>query len=136
MLRSIKMKQLTSIGIISGRILLASLFLLGGLNKTLNYDATIQSMQDAGLPLASLLLPIVILLEIGAGTLIALGHRMAPIAAILLACFTLTTNFVFHDFWTMEGEKAALELSLFFKNVAIAGALIFFAGSLSKKGIS
>ena len=116
--------------LIAGRIALASLFLLGGLNKILNYGATLDSMEAVGLSPASLLLPLVIGLELGGGALVAFGRRGASFAAIALAIFTLATNVFFHNFWIMEGERAALELSLFFKNVSIAGGLLFFAGAL------
>ena len=121
--------------LIAGRIALASLFLLGGLNKILNYGATLDSMEAVGLSPASLLLPLVIGLELGGGTLVAFGRRGAPFAAIALAIFTLATNVFYHNFWTMEGERAALELSLFFKNVAIAGALLALA-SIEKSRLS
>lgn len=116
--------------LMAGRIGLASLFLLGGLNKILNYGATLDGMEAVGLSSASLLLPLVIGLEMGGGALVAFGRRGAPLAAIALAIFTLATNVFFHNFWSMEGERAALELSLFFKNVSIAGGLLFFAGAL------
>ena len=116
--------------LVAGRLGLASLFLLGGLNKILNYDATLSSMVGVGLQPAGLLLPIVILLEGVGGALVAFGRRGASLAAIALAIFTLATNVYFHDFWNMEGEIAGLELSLFFKNVSIAGALFFYAASI------
>lgn len=114
--------------IVIGRISLASIFVLGGLNKLLNYTVTLQRMHAVDLAFAALLLPIVIGLEIGCGVLIALGRWMVPIAALALAGFTLATNLVFHDFWTLDGKQAALQLSLFFKNISIAGALILLAG--------
>jgi putative oxidoreductase len=118
--------------IATGRIGLASLFLLGGLNKILNYAVTLESMRDAGLEPAPVLLPLTILLELGGGALIALGRWLVLPAGIALALFTLATNVFFHDFWTMEGDRAALELSLFFKNVSIAGGLLLIAGLAAK----
>jgi len=59
--------------------------------------------------------------------LIATAGPAYRIAALILAGFTLATNFFFHDFWTMDGNVRELELSLFFKNIAIAGALLFVA---------
>jgi len=53
---------------------------------------------------------------------------VVPLAALALAGFTVATNFVFHEFRTMDGEQAALELSLFLKNISIAGALVLLAG--------
>lgn len=119
--------------LVTGRVGLASLFLLGGLNKILNYDSTLLSMREAGLEPAGFLLPLVIVLELVGGSFVAVGNRMAGMAALLLAGFTIATNFAFHEFWAMEGERAALELSLFFKNISIAGALIFVAGTMLKE---
>ncbi|CDO60255.1 putative membrane protein [Candidatus Phaeomarinobacter ectocarpi] len=108
-----------------GRVVLASLFVLGGLNKLVNYAATQVQMSEVGLWPA--LLPLVIALELGGGLVVALGRWGAVFAALALAAFTLATNIFFHDFWAMSGEMAALELSLFFKNVSIAGGLLFAA---------
>ena len=122
--------------LVGGRIALASLFLLGGLNKVLNYKATLASMEAVGLSPAPLLLPLVIGLELIGGALVALGRRGAALAALALAMFTLSTNVFFHDFWNMDGDIAALELSLFFKNVSIAGGLLFFAGAVGSRPIA
>lgn len=119
--------------LVGGRIALTSLFLLGGLNKILNYTATLASMESVGLSPAHLLLPIVIGLELIGGALVAFGRRGAALAALALAMFTLSTNVFFHDFWNMDGDIAALELSLFFKNVSIAGGLLFFAGAIAAR---
>lgn len=113
-----------------GRILLASLFMLGGINKIMNYGDTLASMTEAGMPWAALLLPLTIAFEIIGGGLVIAGRRFAALAAMLLAGFTILTNIVFHRFWEMSGEIAALELSLFFKNIAIAGGLLCLAAAL------
>jgi putative oxidoreductase len=110
-----------------GRFALASLFLLGGVNKAMNFEAVSTRMEAVGLVPSPILLPIVIALELGAGLLIAMAGPFYRLAALVLAGFTLTTNLFFHDFWTMQGDLRELELSLFFKNIAIAGALLFVA---------
>ncbi|MEM7098693.1 MAG: DoxX family protein [Pseudomonadota bacterium] len=112
-----------------GRVGVALLFILGGINKMVNFDPTLERMAHEGLPSVDLLLPIVILLELGGGIVLALGRRYASSAAFTLALFTLLTNFVFHDFWNMQGQLAMLELSLFSKNVAIVSALTFLASA-------
>ena len=66
--------------------------------------------------------------------MVAFGARLALFAALALAMFTLSTNLVFHDFWNFNGQQAAVELALFFKNVSIAGGLIFVAATLSARG--
>jgi len=110
-----------------GRCAIASLFLLGGVNKVMNFEAVTVRMETVGLMPSSILLPLVIALELGAGLLIATAGPFYRIAALVLAGFALSTNVFFHDFWTMQGEIRELELSLFFKNIAIAGALLFVA---------
>ncbi|MEL6371671.1 MAG: DoxX family protein [Pseudomonadota bacterium] len=113
-----------------GRVGLASLFLLGGINKLSSFAATAERMESVGLVPVIVLMPATIALELIGGAMLALKAQFAWIAALLLAVFTLATNLYFHAFWTLEGELRALELSLFFKNVAIAGALVFAASVL------
>jgi putative oxidoreductase len=112
-----------------GRALLASLFILAALNKMANYNATAVRMDAFGLHPVALLLPLTIALELLGGLSVAFANRWAGLAAVLLAGFTLATNFVFHQFWLSPAELRPLELSLFFKNIAIAGALIYFAAN-------
>lgn len=123
-------KNLQSIAVHFGRVGLASLFLLGGVNKIANYSVIAERMVDVDLMPTLLLLPATIALELGGGALLALGVRYAWIAALVLAIFTLATNFYFHRFWELSGPLAELELSLFFKNVAVSGGLVFVAATL------
>jgi putative oxidoreductase len=116
-----------------GRAVLASLFMLGGLNKIIDYNDTLAVMRGAGLEPATLLLPLTILLELGGGALIALGRRFVAPAALTLAVFTFATNLVFHRFWSMNGTEGMLQLSLFFKNVSVAGGLLVIAGIAAQR---
>ena len=111
-----------------GRAVLGGFFVLAGINKLLSYGATVIYMEDAGLP--GTLLPLVIALELVGGLVVAVGKpvRLLPWAAIALAGFCVLTNLVFHRFWEMDGQLGQLELSLFFKNLAIAGGLLMAAG--------
>jgi putative oxidoreductase len=112
-----------------GRVLLASLFVLGGINKLLDPGATLSIMRGAAMPLPELLLPLTIALELGGGLLVAFGRRFAWQAALLLVPYTLAANLFFHRFWEMAPPLAAVQLSLFFKNIAIVGGLLFVAGT-------
>jgi putative oxidoreductase len=121
---------LNSIAETLGRLLLASLFILAGINKLINFAATREMMEAAGLVPTLILLPATILLELGGGLILAAGRRFAAPVAVGLAIFTLATNLFFHRFWAFDGQIGALQLSLFFKNVAIAGALLFAGAKL------
>ncbi len=91
-------------------------------------------MVPAGLVPVAVLLPLVIVLELGGGVVIALGlRRLAPWAALLLALHTLGTNVFLHRFWELEGLVRQLELSSFFKNVSIIGGLLFYASAAFRR---
>ena len=113
-----------------GRGVLGGFFVLAGINKLANYANTVAYMEGVGLPGA--LLPLVIALELGGGLVVASGRpaRALPWAALALAGFSVLTNIAFHRFWALDGQMAQLELSLFFKNLAIAGGLVMVAGAV------
>ncbi|MEM8755025.1 MAG: DoxX family protein [Pseudomonadota bacterium] len=117
-----------------GRFGLASLFLLAGLNKLLDPASTVAMMEGAGLPFADRLVWAVVAVEIGCGALLVWGGRLGAAGAFALALFTIAATLVFHRFWELEGEMAALRLSLFFKNAAIASALVYVAATEAKDG--
>jgi putative oxidoreductase len=113
-----------------GRAGLASLFILSGIGKIVTYATVAARMEGVGLWPA--LLPLVILLELGGGLVLLIGHRFASTAALVLGVHTLAVNAFFHHFWTLSGPVAMLELSLFFKNVTIAGGMFFASAMLEK----
>ncbi|MEO0359845.1 MAG: DoxX family protein [Pseudomonadota bacterium] len=117
-----------------GRFGLASLFLLAGLNKLLDPASTVAMMEGAGLPFADRLVWAVVAVEIGCGALLVWGGRLGAAAAVALALFTIAATLVFHRFWELDGEMAALRLSLFFKNAAIASALVYVAATEATDG--
>jgi putative oxidoreductase len=114
-----------------GRWGLASLFILGGSHKLLDPATPLRMMDSVGLAPTAVLLPVIIVLQLGGGLLVAMGGRGAVPVAIGLATYTLATNFIFHHFWTFTGHEYEQEISLFFKNIAIAGGLFMIAGRLA-----
>lgn len=111
-----------------GRVLLASLFVLGGVDKVLDPSSSVIRMADVGLPLPSQLIYAVIAVELGGGLLVAAGFgRIAQIAALGLVAHTLAVNVLLHPFWAVDPELARTELSFFFKNIAVIGGLLIVA---------
>jgi putative oxidoreductase len=112
---------------VAGRVLLASLFLLAGLNKFGAYSATAAYMSSAGVPGA--LLPAVIATEVLGALAIILGWK-TRVAAIVLAGFSLLTAFTFHSNFADQ-----IQMIMFLKNVSIAGGFLLLvangAGPLS-----
>ena len=111
-----------------GRVVVGGFFVLAGVSKLLDREAPLSMMAEQGMP--GWLLPFVIALELGGGLVVAFGRpvRWLAFTALALAAFTLATNLAFHRFWELEGLLHRLEISLFFKNLAIMGALLMVAG--------
>ncbi len=104
---------------LAGRIGLAAIFLLAGLNKIQHFDGNAQYMASAGLP--EFLLPAVIVLEIIGAAFIIAGFQLR-ITAVALAGFTALTALMFHN-----NLADQIQFLMFFKNIAIAGGFLVLA---------
>jgi putative oxidoreductase len=109
---------------IIGRTLLALLFILAGAAKIAGPQPFLDHMAAHHVPGA--LLPLVILLELGAGVALLIGWRL-PYAAGLLALFCVATALVFHLDLSDKAER-----TLFIKDLAIAGALMVIAAGAAQ----
>lgn len=117
------MTQLTTLAAPVGRILLALIFIMSGLQKISGYAGTQGYMEAMGVPGA--LLPLVILVEVIGGIMLVVGYK-AAIAAFLLAGFSLLSGLLFHYIPSlgMEGMQAQGQMISFLKNVSIAGGML------------
>lgn len=104
-----------------GRILLALIFVISGFGKITGYAGTQGYMQAFGVP--GMLLPLVIIVELGAGIALIVGW-MTRWAALALAAFTLLAALIFH---TNFGDQ--IQMIMFLKNLSIAGGMLALAVS-------
>lgn len=102
-----------------GRILLAWFFVPGGIEKIIGYTGTATYMSAHGVP--SLLLPLVIILEIGGGLLILFGWH-TRLAAFLLGGFCLLAIAIF---WLHPADQIGHIVQS--AELAAAGGLWIFA---------
>jgi putative oxidoreductase len=100
-----------------GRVFIALIFVMSGLNKMGNYANTAGWMDAMGVPGG--LLPVVIVLEVLGGLAIIIGWQ-TRIASFLLAGFCLLSALLFHN---NLGDQN--EMIQFMKNVAMAGGFLF-----------
>ena len=117
-----------------GRILLALMFVLGGFNKIGGFAGTVGYMQAKGVPAASILAVLTIILELGGGLALIAGLYTRWVG-LALGLFTLLVSVIFHNFWAMpEAQQMANQL-FFMKNMGVAGGMFalaaFGAGALS-----
>lgn len=117
-----------------GRILLALMFVLAGFSKIGGFAGTVGYMQAAGMPAASVLAVMTIILELGGGLALVFG-LYTRWAALALGLFTLLATFIFHNFWAQPEAQQMMQQLLFMKNISVAGGMFvlaaFGAGALS-----
>jgi len=106
-----------------GRILLAVIFIKSGWGKIGGFEQTAGMMATKGLPFPEVLLVVTILVEIGAGLLLAIGYK-ARWAALAFAIWLIPVTLVFHKFWGIPADQVQMQSINFYKNVAILGGML------------
>lgn len=109
----------SSLAPLAGRSLLALIFVLSGAGKLAAYAGTQQYMESAGVP--GLLLPLVILAELGGGLALIAG-LFTRLSAVALAGFSVVAAVLFHADFADQNQMIH-----FMKNVSIAGGLLLLA---------
>ncbi len=100
------------------RSLIALLFVVAGLQKLMNFEATVTSIRQIDIPLAGLAALIVIIIEIPVALMFAWGYRTHIMGAILMV-FTLIITVAVHG---NLGQGMNLVMAL--KNLAIIGGIL------------
>ena len=111
---------MSMIAVFIGRLFIAVIFIVSGINKLIHVSDTGAMISSAGLP-AALAVPTG-LFELIAGVCIALGI-FARLFSLLLAGFVLLTILFFHREFTDPAQAMAA-----MKNLAIAGGLLCLFG--------
>ena len=114
---------MSSIAMLIGRILLSMIFIQAGLSKLMNVSGTIDYFHGLGLPLASVLIWVVILVELVGGLLVLTGFYIR-IAASVLALFCIFAAFTGHSNWAN-----LMDFQAFMKDIAISGGLFYVAAA-------
>ena len=112
--------------LLTGRILMAALFLNAGLRKAFAYTATVGYFTKLGFPMPEAMAVIAPIIEVGGAVLLIVGWK-TRYAAWLLALFTLIAACAAHRFWTFDAAQTANQMNHFMKNFAIIGGLLFIA---------
>lgn len=121
-----------NLALLAGRIMLSTMYITAGYSKLTGFSSggTQKFMESAGVP--GLLLPLVILTELGFGLMVLVGFK-TRFAAFMLAGFTIIAALLFH--FKLADQMQAL---LFWKNVAVTGGFLALmvagAGAFSVDG--
>jgi putative oxidoreductase len=116
--------------LITARVLMSLMFLLNGLNL-ISQSLAIHEMAAHGVPAS--LVPLMILggqalqLVASLGLIFGIYPRIAALALIL---FLIPATLMAHAFWQAAGTPLfTVQVINFFKNVCMAGGLLFVAGT-------
>jgi len=119
--------------VLLGRICFAAIFIAAAPGHFKAQE--IAYAAQAGVPLASLAVPVSGLMALAGGLSIALGYR-TKIGAWLLVLFLVPVTLTMHNFWAAtDPTMAQLQMAMFMKNVGLLGGALllsyFGAGPLS-----
>jgi putative oxidoreductase len=111
---------------LTGRVLIALLFVPSGWSKLVGFAGTVGYIASKGVPLPEVCAAIAVAVELGLALLLLIGWQ-ARWAALGLAVFTFVISFIFHNFWAVPEAQLMMQKLNFFKNMAISGGLFAFA---------
>lgn len=104
------------------RLALVSAYLVGGLDKLLNFGDAVAEQAHFGLQPAALWAALAIVVEIG-GSLCIVVRRFTWLGAGGLAMLTLVAMAVANDFWNLTGAARFMAFNSFFEHLGLIAAL-------------
>jgi len=111
--------------VLLGRFFFALIFLMAGANHF--SKQTIGYAVSAGVPLASIAVPLSGVLSIAGGLSILLGYR-AKLGGWLIVLFLVSVTLMMHKFWLVQDPMMAqIQMILFMKNVAMLGGALLIS---------
>ena len=112
---------MNNLAALAGRILIAMIFLLSGIDKFVHYSGTLGYMKGAHLPFPEVLLVVSGAVEILCALAIIAGWNTRAAAWVMVA-WMIPVTLIFHN--PAAGQDAMIH---FMKNVAITGGLLALA---------
>ena len=120
---------MTSGAALVGRILLALIFVLGGLGKIGGFAGTVHEIATHGMPLPPLppLMAIgAIAVELGCGLMLMVGFQ-TRLAALALFFYTFALAVIFHAYWAVPPAQARMQHTFFFEHLSMMGGMLAVA---------
>ena len=105
------------------RICLSAVFLVSGFDKLAHCTGAVDEAAALGLPLPTLAMAAIILVQLGGGASVLLGVR-ARWGAALLAVFTVAATLIAHWPGGLEGAAFQQQLTLTLEHLAIVGGFL------------
>jgi putative oxidoreductase len=108
--------------VLAGRTFFSLIFIMAALGHFT--QAEIGYAAQAGVPLASIAVPLSGVIALAGGLSILLGYQ-ARLGAWLLVLFLVPVTVMMHNFWAMKDVgEALMHQAMFFKNVGLMGGAL------------
>ena len=111
---------------IIAHLMIAFLFLYRCLTAFPRFQYHADTIAARGVPKANIVLTVGLAFMLIGGVSVALDVH-APYGAGLLLVFTASANYLYHNFWDMEGPEGNRHLYTFCNNIAVMGGLVLVA---------
>lgn len=118
------MTWLESFGMLIGRLFIAAYFFLSGTSKLSSFNESLLLYEKHFIPYPAFFLYLTAAFLILGAFMVLFGYR-TRIGALLLLLGLLPTAFIFHNFWSQEGDALIFRAVFFFKDIAISGGLLY-----------
>jgi uncharacterized membrane protein YphA (DoxX/SURF4 family) len=106
------------------RILTCGIWIGAGLYKATHFEHTVRDISAHGIPFARLVLPCVLVLELG-GSLLLILDQWVSLVAIAWLIFLVPASWIYHGrVMVKDGTIDFVHWILFWKIVSIAGGLL------------
>jgi len=108
------------------RLALSSAYLVGGVNKSIDFPAAVAEQAHFGLQPAWAWAIVTIVVELG-GSLLLIWGRLVWLAAGALGVLTAIAMLVANNFWAMEGQARFMAMNSFFEHLGLIAAFALAA---------
>lgn len=102
-----------------GRVLIAALFIMGGVGKIMDFAGSVGYAQAFNVPFPEVAIVIAIIVELGGGLMLLFGF-WTRLAAFVIAAFLVVVTLIFHTNFADPNQMIQ-----FLKNFAIIGGLLY-----------
>lgn len=109
--------------LLAGRVLLSAMFIIFGFMKIGAFAGMVAYATVANIPFPEVAIVLAIIIELGAGLMLLFGYK-TKLAAFAIALFLVPVTIYFHTNFADQ-----VNLSMFWKNLAIMGGMLAFASS-------
>ena len=115
------------------RLALSSAYLIGGVNKAIDFPGAVAEQAHFGLEPAWAWAIVTIVVELG-GSLLLIWGRLVWLAAGALGVLTAIAMLVANNFWAMEGQARFMAMNTFFEHLGLIAAFALAAKMATSTG--